>query len=448
MKIKILKLTILSLSLAFVNINVLGQESVLKLDLETALRIAHDNNPTIKIADIEIQRVDYAKKEAIGALLPSLNAVGQYTDNVMKQVMFMPESFSALMGGQKYMEMGYKNSYNGVLSTQIPIINFTLWQNIKNKQNDIDIIIEKSRASKIEMTKQVKDAYYGVLLSKSSLKVLEQSHKNALETLKNIENSYKQGVVSEYDFIRAQVNVNNLNPILINAKNGVELAIMQLRMILSLPAEQNIETQETLESFNNNISMFSQIDKETALIQNSDLKILDYNITGLENQLKLINTQHLPMLSASGNYIYQTQSEDFNFKEYNWVSSSSIGLQLTVPLFSGMQKVNQAKQVKMAIKGLQLQREYAKDGINLQIQAAINQMKAAKEQLNVNKDAIKQAERGYEIAKVRYQVGSGTILELNDSELSLTQSSLNYQQSLYNFLSAQANVEKIMGNIN
>ncbi len=448
MKIKILKLTILSLSLAFVNINVLGQESVLKLDLETALRIAHDNNPTIKIADIEIQRVDYAKKEAIGALLPSLNAVGQYTDNVMKQVMFMPESFSALMGGQKYMEMGYKNSYNGVLSTQIPIINFTLWQNIKNKQNDIDIIIEKSRASKIEMTKQVKDAYYGVLLSKSSLKVLEQSHKNALETLKNIENSYKQGVVSEYDFIRAQVNVNNLNPILINAKNGVDLAIMQLRMILSLPAEQNIETQETLESFNKNISLFSQIDKETALTQNSDLKILDYNITGLENQLKLINTQHLPMLSASGNYIYQTQSEDFNFKEYNWVSSASIGLQLTVPLFSGMQKVNQAKQVKMAIKGLQLQREYAKDGINLQIQAAINQMKAAKEQLNVNKDAIKQAERGYEIAKVRYQVGSGTILELNDSELSLTQSSLNYQQSLYNFLSAQANVEKIMGNIN
>lgn len=447
MKRKFLKLTILSLSLAFININVWGQESVLKLDLETALRIAHDNNPTIKIADIEIQRVDYAKKEAIGALLPSLNAVGQYTDNVMKQVMFMPESFSALMGGQKYMEVGYKNSYNGVLSTQIPIVNFTLWQNIKNKQNDIDIIIEKSRASKIEMTKQVKDAYYGVLLSKSSLKVLEQSHKNALETLKNIENSYKQGVVSEYDFIRAQVNVNNLNPILINAKNGVDLAIMQLRMILSLPAEQNIETQETLESFNKNISLFSQIDKETALTQNSDLKILDYNITGLENQLKLINTQHLPMLSASGNYIYQTQSEDFNFKEYNWVSSASIGLQLTVPLFSGMQKVNQAKQVKMAIKGLQLQREYAKDGINLQIQAAINQMKAAKEQLNVNKDAIKQAERGYEIAKVRYQVGSGTILELNDSELSLTQSSLNYQQSLYNFLSAQANVEKIMGNI-
>ena len=178
---------------------------------------------------------------------------------------------------------------------------------------------------------------------------------------------------------------------------------------------------------------------------NSDLKILDYNIIGLKNQLKLINTQHLPMLSATGSYIYQTQAEDFKFKDYTWIGSASVGLQLSVPIFSGMTKVNQAKQVELSIKSLEIQREYAKDGINLQVKSATNTMKAAKEQLVVNKDAIKQAERGYDIAKVRYQVGSGTILELNDSELSLTQSKLNYQQSLFNFLSAQANLEKVMG---
>lgn len=444
MKRKILKLAFIGICLT--SLNVFAQvSSPLELDLATALRIAHDNNPTIKVAEIEIQRVDYARNEAIGSLLPNLNAVGQYTDNVMKQVMFMPESFAALMGGQKYMEIGYKNSFVGSVNAQIPIVNFTIWQNIKNKQNDIDIIIEKSRASKIEMTKQVKDAYYTVLLSKSSLKVLQQSHANALETLKNIENSYKQGIVSEYDYIRAQVNVNNLNPMLINAKNGVELSIMQLRMILSLPAEQNIVIKEDLDSFNDNINILTKVDNNSILAQNSDLKLLDYNILGLKNQLKVINTQHLPMLSATGSYIYQTQAEDFKFKNYNWIGSASVGLQLTVPLFAGMTKVNQAKQVEMAIKGLEIQREYAKDGLNLQVKAAINSMSAAKEQLIVNKDAIKQAQRGYEIAKVRYQVGSGTILELNDSELSLTQSSLNYQQSLYNFLSAQANLEKVMG---
>ena len=444
MKRKFLKLAFIGLCLA--SLNTFAQvASPLELDLETALRIAHDNNPTIKIAELEIQRVDYSRKEAIGSLLPNLNAGGQYTDNVMKQVMFLSESFATLMGGQKYMEVGYKNSFVGSISSQLPIVNFTLWQSIKNKQNDMDMIIEKSRASKIEMTKQVKDAYYTVLLTKSSLKVLQQSHTNALETLKNIENSYKQGVVSEYDYIRAQVNVNNLNPALINAKNGVELSMMNLIMILSLPAEQVIVIKEDLENFNDNTNILSEIGDRSMIETNSDLKILDYNIIGLKNQLKLINTQHLPMLSATGSYIYQTQAEDFKFKDYTWIGSASVGLQLSVPIFAGMTKVNQAKQVKLAIQGLEIQREYAKDGINLQVKSQLNTMKAAKEQLIVNKDAINQAKRGYEIAKVRYQVGSGTILELNDSELSLTQSQLNYQQSLFNFLSAQANFEKVMG---
>jgi len=444
MKKNFLKLVIIGL--CFVNITAFAQETTpLELDLATALKIAHDNNPTIKIAEIEIQRVDYSRKEAIGGLLPTLNAVGQYTDNVMKQVMFMPESFAALMGGAKYMEIGSKNAFVGSVSSQLPIVNFTLWQSIQNKQNDMNLILEKCRSSKIDMTKQVKDAYYAVLFTQSSLKVLEQSYANAQETLKNVENSYKQGVVSEYDYIRAQVNVNNLNPTISNARNGLDLAIMQLRMILSLPSNQPLSFKENLESFNDNINFLNNFDLNNVLTDNSDLKVLDYNIKGLENSLKLVNTQHLPMLSATGSYIYQSQAEDFKMSDYNWVGSASIGLQLTVPLFAGMTKVNQAKQLKLSINELQLSREYAKEGINLQVQSAINSMNTAKEQLIVNKDAIKQAQRGYDIAKVRYQVGSGTILELNDSELSLTQSNLNYQQSLYKFLTSEANLEKVMG---
>ena len=432
--------------LSFAAVNLFAQNNIdLELDLNTTLIIAMDNNPNIKIAELEIQRVDYSRKEAIGALLPSVNAQGSYTDNVMKQVMFMPESFAALMGGQRFMEMGYKNSYTGVISAQLPLVNFTIWQNLKNKQTEIDLIIEKTRASKIEMRKQVKDAYFTLLLTKSSLNVLEKSYSNALETLKNIENSYKQGVVSEYDYIRAQVSVNNLNPALINARNSLDLAKMQLKMILSLPSNINIIVNEELDTYSNKIHSVNTLDINNTLAENTELKQMDLNIISLRNQLKLINTQHLPSLTATGNYIYQTQSEDFKFKDYNWVSSASIGLNLNIPLFAGMTKVNQAKQVKISINALELQKDYLKEGMSLSVQAAVNSMNAAKEQLIANKDAIKQAQRGYEIAKVRYEVGTGTLLELNDSELSMTQSNLNYQQSLYNYLSAQANLEKVMG---
>lgn len=421
------------------------KDSVLNLDLATALKIAHDNNPTIKIAELEIQRVDYSKKEALGNLLPSLSASGQYTNNIMKSVMFMPESFSQMMGGQKYMEIGYKNSYTGTVSAALPLVNFSLWEQIKSKQCEIDLILEQARASKIDMTKQVKDAYFAVLLAKNSLKVLERSINNAKETLKTTEAGFEQGVVSEYDLIRAKVQVNNLNPSYIAAKNGLELAILQLKMILSLPQEQEIVFLENLEDFSDRIVSLTDAESERAVNNNSELRQLDLNIMSLQHNLKMVNSQHLPSLSAFGQYAYQTQAEDFRFSEYNWVGSAAVGLQLSIPIFNGRTVVNKAKQLKISLQELQLQKQYASDGIDLQIQAAINNMKAAQEQLSVNKDAISQAERGYEIAKVRYQTGSGTILELNDSELSMTQANLNYQQSLYDFLTAQTNLEKVLG---
>lgn len=418
---------------------------VLNLDLATALRIAHDNNPTIKIAELEIQRVDYSKKEVLGNLLPTLSASGQYTNSIMKSVMFMPESFSAMMGGQKYMEVGYKNSYSGTISAGLPLVNFSLWEQIKSKQCEIDLILEQARASKIDMTKQVKDAYFAVLLAKNSLKVLERSINNAKETLKTTETSYEQGLVSEYDLIRAKVQVNNLNPTYISAKNGVDLALLQLRMILSLPAEQEIVFTEDLEDYSDRIITVSAAEAERAANDNSDLRQIDLNIRSLKHSLRMVNSQHLPSLSAFGQYVYQTQAEDFKFGDYNWVGSAAVGLQLSIPIFNGRTVVNKAKQLKVSLQELELQRQYASDGVDLQIQSAINSMQAAREQLEVNKDAISQAERGYEIAKVRYRTGSGTILELNDSELSLTQANLNYQQSLYDFLTAQTNLEKVLG---
>lgn len=182
-------------SLAFVGMfsaKAQDDAEVLNLDLQTALSIAQDNNPTIKIAEMEIQRVDYSKKEVIGSLLPNVSATGQYTNNVMKSVMFMPASMSAAFGGKSYMEIGYKNSFTGTISAGLPLINFALWESLKSKQTEMDLILEQVRSSKIDMRKQVTDAYFGVLLAESSLKVLEQSINNAKETLKYNQKVQKQ----------------------------------------------------------------------------------------------------------------------------------------------------------------------------------------------------------------------------------------------------------------
>lgn len=449
-KTRILSTLILCLSIvswfgAFSQEQTTPNGSALRLDLKTALQIAHDNNPTLKIANLEIQRVNYAKKEAIGNLLPNVSASGQYTNNLMKTVMFMPASMSAAFGGKSYMEVGYKNSYSGTVSASLPLVNFSLWEQIKAKQTEIQSIIEQSRASNIDMTKQVRDAYFNVLLANSSVKVLKQGIDNAQEALKSTKVAYENGAGSEFDYLRAQVQVNSLNPQYLSAQNSAELAMLQLKMLLSLPQNQDIEIIEKLEDYEQNLTLLDGYNSNRDFVNNTELRQLDLQMKSMQHNLKLTKYQHLPTLSAMGNYTYQTQAEDFKFKDYNWVSSASVGLQLSIPIFAGNTVINKTKQLELSLKELQLQRDYLVDGTNLQVQSALNKMQTAKDQLVVNKESINQAERAYQIAKVRYQTGSGTILELNDSELALTQAHLNYQQSIYDYMNAQTEYEKTMG---
>ena len=322
-----------------------------------------------------------------------------------------------------------------------------LWEQIKSKQTAMDLILEQARASKIDMRKQVTDAYFNILLAEASLKVLQQSIDNSKETLRTVKTSYEQGLSSEYDYIRAQVQVNNLNPSYLSAKNGVDLAKLQLKMLLSIPMEQEIGIKEELVDYEDNLKLLEKYENDRATEYNSTLRQLDLNIQSLQHTLKMTKYQHLPTLSAFGQYAYQTQAEDFKFQDYKWVSSAAVGLTLSIPIFNGNTIINQTKQAEMSLKELQLQRDYTSEAQNLQVTSALDNMRTANEQLLVNKEAIAQAEKGYDIAKVRYNTGVGTILELNDSELALTQSRLNYQQALYDYLTAEAQLEQVLGRV-
>jgi outer membrane protein TolC len=122
-----------------------------------------------------------------------------------------------------------------------------------------------------------------------------------------------------------------------------------------------------------------------------------------------------------------------------------MGLQLQVPIFQGFTKKYREQQVLVGIDQLKIQRDYLNQTLTLQARNAITNMMRAVEQINSNKEAIAQAERGYSIAQTRYRTGTGTILELNDAEVSLTQAKLNYNQSLFDYLKAKVDYETITG---
>ena len=411
----------------------------LRLTVEQALEIALNENLNIKIAGAELERVDYLKQENWYALLPSVAASGQYSNNIMK-----PVFFSDFFPGGK-MEVGSTHSYTLAGTAQVPIFSMALYKNIEMSEIEIRAALESARTTKLDLIQQVKNSFYGVVMMEESLKVLEQSFKNAMESAENIRKMYEQGLASEYDKIRSDVAARNISPTLTQARNGLELAKLQLKILLSLPLSQEISVDGSFEQFSGQMLNYSAgiLDVE----QNSNLKTMDIQLERLNKSFELIRSQRLPMLAGFANYQMQMQNEEFKLNK-PWANSFALGLSLQIPIFNKLSISLKEKQTKVGIRQLEYQRTLLKESLTLSAINSVNEMKRAGAQLKSDREAVEQAMKGYEISKVRYNTGAGTVLEMNDSEVALTRSRLNYTQTLYDFIKARNEYEKVIGKEN
>ncbi|MDL2230625.1 TolC family protein, partial [Alistipes sp. OttesenSCG-928-L06] len=265
-------------------------------------------------------------------------------------------------------------------------------------------------------------------------------------TVNDTRNQFNQGVVSEYDLITAEVQLSNLTPTLIQTENSIKIARLTLNMLLSLPLDTYLDMEEDLYSFKNfiNDSNGAGID----LTDNSDLKLLDIQEDMLHTQLQLQRAARMPSLVGVANYSVMSQSENLKINHYRWLGTSSVGLSLNVPIFAGFTNKHKEKQIKINIDQLKLQRDYQEQAISLEAQTALNNIEQARKQMAANEATKQQAEKGYRISKTRFDVGAGTMVELNSAQMALLQADLNYSQSIFDYMSAQADYDKILGKEN
>ena len=217
------------------------QGEKLMLTLEQALEIALSENPTIKVADQEIEIKRYAKQGTYSALYPKIDATATYQRVIAKQTMSMD------FGGQtQTIKVGSDNSFNGGVSAAMPIINAQLWKSLKVSALDVELSVEKARSSRIDMVEQVTKAYYGVLLAKESHALFQRVYDNAVENNKIVKKKYDVGSVSEYDMITSNVSVQNALPNVIEAEYTVVLTLWQLKALLGIDLEKNIDVVGSL----------------------------------------------------------------------------------------------------------------------------------------------------------------------------------------------------------
>lgn len=421
--------------LLYVAIQSAQAQDTLRITLQDAVRIALSDNPTIKVAGQEILLKKEARREAYAGLFPEASLVGSYSRAIKKQ------SF-AMMG--EVIEVGTDNTYSGGLSVSLPVFAPALYKSISLTSTDVNLAVEKSRASRLDMVNQVTKAFFQLLLAQDSYEVLLKSYKQSEDNYNVVKAKYEQGTVSEYDKISADVQMRSLKPTVVSARNGVNLANLQLKVLMGMESDVKVAVEGNLKDYE--MSMFTRqaMPRPDNLTNNSTLKQLELNALQLKQTLKLQYTNFMPTLSASFQYMYTSMNDNFKFKEYDWRPYSTIGLNLSIPLFKES-NFTQLKQTRIQMKQLEENRINTERQLTMQATGYLDNMAASTEQVVSNKEAVFQAEKGRTIAEKRYEVGKGTILELNSSEVALTEAQLTYNQSIYDYLVAKADLDLVLG---
>ncbi|MBO5984735.1 MAG: TolC family protein [Rikenellaceae bacterium] len=411
-----------------------SQQGALVLTLDDAWKIALSESPTVQIADQTIQAKKYAKQGTYAALWPEISASVSYQRYIEKP------SFH-IMG--ETLKMGTTNTMAGGFSAAMPFINAQLWKSLKLSGMDVELAVEQARSSRIDMIEQVSKAFYQVLLAKDSYEVYKRVYDNAAENHKIVEKRYSVGQVSEYDFIRSQVNVANAEPNVFNAENTIALALWQLKALLGMDLDMLIDCAGTLADYE--AQMSAQIDSQNSLVNNSTLKQLDIQERMLTQNLKIQRAANLPTLAGSINYQWTAMDETMKISNFNWMGSSTAAFSLNVPIFSGGKRRAAINQAKIDLAKMQLQREDAERQLRMAAMSYYSSMQTNLKQYHAASQTISQAKRGYDIAVKRYEVGSGTLVEIDNSQLAYTQAELSRSNAIYNYLINKVSLDKLSG---
>lgn len=409
-----------------------------KITLDDAINIALSESNTIKIADMTIEKTGYAQKGAYSALYPNVSASGNYQRTLKKQVMVME------MGGQAMsIEVGTNNNVTAGISAAMPLVNAQLWQSLKLSALDVELAVEQARSSKISLVSQVKQAFYAVLLAKEAYDVYKDVYDNAQKNFEDVEKKYNVGKASEFEYLRAKVNVNNSEPEVFSAENAVVLAIWQLKAIMGIDLATELYVEGKLADYTKELVASTLSANDTVSFENNtSLLQLRLQDEMLSHTIKMTKYQYIPTLSASFAYNYMAMGNSFDM---NWNPYSVVALSLNIPIFDGFSKRNNIRQYQKTQEILRLNIEDTERNLNIALENYRDKMNTSVKRYTAAEATLEMAQKSYNISEKMYELGKATLVELNDAQLALTQAQLTMSQAIYQYMTNKAAIDELMG---
>ncbi|SYZ73977.1 putative Outer membrane efflux protein [Candidatus Zixiibacteriota bacterium] len=408
------------------------------LTVEKARDLALEYNRQYLSAEKELDRAHGEIISARSGALPDISLSGRYTRNIK-----IPELFIA---GEK-IPLGLDNEFDLSLSISQPLyVGGKVGAALKIAKYYERYSHEKLREAKSGVIFSAESIFYAAVLAESNLDVVQKSFDQLSYNLDVVEKNYKQGMVSEYELLRARVEKANLEPQLVAAQSDKNLAQKKLKSFLGLPLDDEVTLAADLsDTAAMNLPPLDSL-MTLALKNRPEMAEAELEKNVYDKAIRIAKGGWLyPVLSLNTTYDLSGSSNSLHWDAQSTAKSWTASLILSIPLFDGGKTIGEVRKARVDYYESVLKVQQAKDDIRLEVEQAYDNINMSKKALETQHQTIAQAEEGMRIANIRYQSGVGTQLEVLSAQTALTNARTNLARATYNYRLAKSALKKAIG---
>lgn len=450
-----------------------AQEEPVTFSIRDVVRTALQQSRDIQDARLALEEANERVSEAWGAVFPKVDFSASYTRNIAPQVSFLPaEIFGQGEPGEFVkVQFGADNAWSSALVLDQPLFSASAFIGVGAAGRFKTLQEETLRGRAQALVTRVRTAYYSLLLSQEEYRLIQNSVKRVRESLAETQALNRAGLASDYDLLRLQVELANLEPNLRRAENAVSQARRALAIELNLESLETLRVSGSLASMdlddpgandpeNLEILRLSGIEApaelpeeevlQVAFESRSDLRQLELTERLRTAELRVQQVEYLPRVSFFGNFSVNAQqngSPNFFGDPATRATSKWVGISISLPVFTGLQRDARIDQKRAVLNQARNQTYLARLQAEGQVKSVLEQVQEARQRARAQRLAVTQAQRGFEIARAQYREGLSSQLELTDAEVALRQSEFNYAQAVFDYLTFRARLDEATGEV-
>jgi outer membrane protein len=408
------------------------------LTLREAISFAGQNNSDLVKAKIDLMIAKTQVSEAYADnLIPSITLTSNYTRNFKKQVF-------NIFG--ENVEIGSDNSITNTIYMQesIPILGTPVFQGIRIAEYYEKLNAETVSSVEAAVKQNVTEAYLNVLFAKEILEVNLERMDHSSENFAVVEARYRNGVATEFDYLRARVTMENIAPTIDKSESDLEVSKLFLKQVIGDKSDQKIEVTGRL-TYDSLEVLMPADDIVNRIVQNN-VAVRQLNITRqINSELNSVEEKTLlPKLYLFGQYQLGTnENDDRSISEYRWYNTLSAGINLSWDL-NFFRKGHAIDRTELEIRKTEENIADVKRKLRTQAQSVILNMEDARNRIIAQRENIALAERSLDLANISFKNGTATQLDVLNTELTLSETRLSYLQSIYDFLVAKSKLEELL----